>query len=275
MIKEKFAPGIHNISNERYHASEGMSRSKLWTFKKLPSLYHYQYLSGKYVRNDDKEEYVIGNMMHTMLLEPELFDEQFYIMPRTDRRTNAGKELYAQAIIEAGNKTVITDMQLEQVKEMKESLLKNSLVSNILNGAKVEQSIFWEDKETGLLCKSRPDIWNTPLCGDLKTSRNASYHGFQKAAMTDGLFMQAAMMYEALQSIQMPFEKFIFICVEKTPPYVTGLYLLDDEALQFGLDLFHATLRDFAKSQEEDVWPDYGVQTLMIPKYATMENSYE
>lgn len=276
MTKEKFNPGVHVISNERYHAAEGISRSGLWTFKQLPHKYWYEYLSGDYERPVDKEAFIIGELVHTLLLEPGLYPENFYAMPKVNRTTKAGKAAYEEAINEAGEKTLINSDQLELALAMVDSLKSNQVVRDVMKGdLKIEHSIFWEDQETGILCKARPDIWNSPLVGDLKTTKDASYRGFQSAAMANGYFLQAGMIYEACKAVGIPFEKFLFMCVEKVKPHPTGFYLLDDEALQFGIDLFHQLLRQYAECKYKDEWPDYGIKMMMIPRYATLELEHE
>lgn len=271
MTREIFEPGMYDISNERYHAAEGVSRSALWTFKQLPQKYWFEYLSGQYERPSDKESYLIGNMVHTLLLEPQLFDEQYFMMKKVNRTTKQGKLDYEQGLLDANERTLINVEQWDLVNGIVNALQEQEVVRDVIGSALFEKSIFWRDEETGLLCKARPDIWNDPLCGDLKTTEDAGYRAFQMSAMKYGYFLQAAMIYEALKSLQMPFEKFLFMCVEKKKPHAVGLYLIDDEALQFGLDLFHSLLRKFAECQHKNEWPDYGVQMLMIPKYATME----
>ncbi len=295
MTKQKYEPGVYQISNEEYHAAEGISRSALWTFKQLPQKYWYEYVSGKYKRPKETEAFVIGDMVHTLLLEPQMFDERYYMRPELEklppevRMKDVGKEQFEQvksarkavqdrnnAIIEEygspEGRSIISANQFELVRAMVDSLESQEIVRQIVSKqARVEQSIFWIDEETGVLCKARPDVWNNPLCGDLKTTESASYRDFQYSAMKYGYFVQAAMIYEALKSIGEAYDKFIFMCVEKKLPHAVGLYLLDDEALQFGLDLFHQLLRQYAECHHTGIYPDYGVQMLMIPKYATME----
>jgi hypothetical protein len=271
MTKTVYEPGIHSITNEQYHQSEGISRSVLWTFKELPQKYWYQYLSGDYERPKESEAYLIGNLVHTALLEPHLMGEQYYEMPKVNRTTKQGKLDYEAAMAESGGRTLVNEPQMRQGLDMVSSLISEQLVTDVISGAQFEKSIYWRDQETGIMCKCRPDIWNDPLCGDLKTTDDASPRGFQLSAVKYGYFLQAAMLYEGLKSIGMPFEKFLFICVEKKKPYPVGMYLLDDEALQYGLDLFHSLLRRFAVCQINNEWSGYGVQSLTAPKYATLE----
>lgn len=267
--------GELNYSNEEYHASEGLSRSSLWLFKQLPKKFWYEKLSGQYQRPKETEAFLIGNLAHTMILEPELFDSQYFVMPKVNRTTKQGKADYAEALEQSQGKMLINEEQLIQVQSMKDSVYGNETAMQILTGAKIEKSLYWKHEATGLICKSRPDILNGAVAGDLKTTVDASYRAFQSDSYKSGYFLQAGMAFEACKSIGEPFEKFVFICVEKKAPFSVGLYILDDEALQFGIDMFHALMERIAVCFEKNVWPDFGVSRLSAPNYAKIDEGFE
>ena len=267
--------GVFNYPNEKYHSSDGISRSKLWKFKNLPYRFWYECLSGQYVEPADKESFVLGDLVHTLVLEPEKAAERYTASPDFDRRTKQGKIDYLEFLEKSEGKTVVKPDLLNQATQMAKAVMLNSTVGELFFGARMEQSIYWEHEPTGILCKARPDAWRRNIVLDLKTTQDAGYRSFQSSAYKYGYFLQAAMIYEALKSVGEPFEKFIFICVEKTAPYPLGIYMLDDEALQFGLEMFHSLMSRLAECYEKDVWPDYGIQKLTIPKYASMEIEIE
>lgn len=267
--------GVYDLSNEQYHAGEGLSRSNLWTFKKLPKQFWYEKLSGKYERPKETEAYLLGNLTHTLVLEPKLFDSQYFVMPKVNRTTKQGRADYAEALEQSQGKTLINEDQLIQAQSMRDSVFANETAVQILESAKTEKSLFWTHEPTGLLCKSRPDILNGAIAGDLKTTLDASERAFQSDAYKSGYFLQAGMTYEACKAIGEPFKKFVFICVEKKAPFSVALYILDDEALQFGIDMFHALMERIAVCFENNVWPDYGVRRLLTPGYAKIDEGYE
>lgn len=263
--------GVLDYTNEQYHASEGLSRSSLWTFKQLPYKFWYEKLSGQYEPPADKEAFMLGELVHAMTLEPNEFNDRYMVMPNIDKRTKSGKELYAQVMIEAAGKTLVKPETMMLAEQMSGALMNNTTICDLLRDAKMEKSIYWKHETTGLICKARPDIWQGRIVSDLKTTLDAGYRGFQLSAYKFGYFLQAAMIYEALKSIGEPFHNFVFICIEKTAPYSIGLYMLDDDALQFGIDMFHSLMERIAIAYETNVWPDYGIQKLCIPRYATLE----
>jgi hypothetical protein len=287
--------GVFNYTNEEYHASEGLSRSKLWTYKQLPQKFWYQYMSGEYDGKKSTKAFFMGSLVHTLVLEPHLFDTEYCLKPKLEPMPEAvllkdvGREQFeqikvARTEVKARNdallaefqeglttKAIVSEEDLTIAHAMRNAVMSNQTAVDIMNGAKFEKSIYWRHEPTGLICKARPDIWNGRIVADLKTTQDAGFRGFQMAAYKDGYFLQAAMMYEALKSIGEPFHNFVYICVEKTSPHSVALYMLDDDALQFGLDQFNHLMERIAESYEKNVWPDYGIQKLTIPKYATME----
>lgn len=261
--------GIYKISNDEYHASEGLSRSGLWTFKELPQKYWHQYLSGNY-ESEQSEAMLLGSVVHTLVLEPHLFNDEYVTMPKIDRRTKEGKLAYSELLLFSDGKKLITQDVITKAQSMSSAVSDNDIATQIINDANVEQSIYWEDKKTGILCKARPDIWKSGLVADLKTCNDASYRNFQSEAMRYGYFLQAGMIYEATASVGDTLRTFAFICVEKEEPYTTAVYVLDEYAIEFGRDLFRDTLDKFAECQHKNDWPSHGTQILSIPAYATI-----
>lgn len=267
--------GLFDYTNDQYHESEGISRSKLWTFKQLPSKYYHQYLSGKYEKPAYSDAFALGDAVHALALEKDKFNDLFIVAPEIDRRTKQGKIDYASFLDASVGKTIIKPDILNVAKAMTIQLDCNQIFHDLIHGARMEKSVYWRHEGTGLLCKARPDIWNGVIVSDLKTTQDAGYRAFQLSAYKYGYFLQAAMIYEALKSIGEPFQNFVFVCIEKAPPYAIGIYMLDDEALQFGLDMFHSLMERLARCYDTNVWPDYGIQKLTIPKYANMEIEIE
>jgi len=104
----EFIDGVHDISNEDYHSSKGISRSQLMLLNQSPYHFWYKIFSGKYVKENATPAMNIGQIFHVLLLEPDKFDSEFVVMPQLDRRTKNGKEEYKQFILGSSGRTVIT-----------------------------------------------------------------------------------------------------------------------------------------------------------------------
>jgi hypothetical protein len=213
----------------------------------------------------------IGSAFHSLLLEPEKFSSEFAVLPRIDRRTKAGKEEYDFFNLRNKGKILLTDDQFFKVEQMVTLVSQHEIVTTLLQEAEFEQSIFWTDIETGLQFKTRPDIWSQKMIVDLKTTSDASPYGFTRSAMTYGYYLQAGMAYEACKVIGKPFEMFVILACEKDAPHVPAIYMMDDEALQFGIDQFGTYKRKLKQCLDSNKWPGYPVQELSIPSYIKLD----
>ena len=271
-MKQQFENGVHHITNDEYHDSQGISRSALWTFNRTPALYWHQYINPDYVKPEQTAPLILGNLVHCIALEPLEFDKQYAVAPQLDKRTKAGKQEWANFQLEADGKTIITHDMAIQADKMADRLAMNDTFRAMITDAKIEQSIYFTHERTGLQCKVRPDIWTGNIVGDLKTTDNASPREFQASAFKYGYYLQAGMISEALRSLGDKMSNFVFAAVEKKEPHLEALYPLDQDALDYGINLFNKLMDDFAECLLKDEWPGYGIQSLTIPSYAKIED---
>lgn len=272
LTNEKLENGIHDISNERYHNSQGISRSALWLFKQSPKHYWHKYLNPNKEPEKFNANYQMGEMVHTLILEPSKFYKKYYVMEKVNRTTKAGKEAYQKALTEANDREIINGQEYLIANEIAKSVYNTDIAKNLFDGAKIEKSIYFTHEPTGLQCKVRPDAWLGSLVTDLKTVKDGSYKGFQRSAYNYGYFLQASMMKVAFESIEENFDKFLFYCAEKIEPYACSYYIVDDEALEYGIKQFNKLMENFARCYENNQWSSYEPQILTLPAYANYED---
>lgn len=276
-IQGKFKDGVYDIPNDDYHASAGISRSALMRFKKSPYHYWYDYLSGEKTQSEATQALVFGELVHTLALEPKEADSRFVTAPSVDKRTKIGKQVWAQfsAAALAQNLTVVKEEDMQLAMKMAKRVDDNTLANSLIEDASIEHSIYFTHATSSIQCKVRPDIWNGGIIGDLKTTADASMRAFQGSAWKYGYFLQAGMIKQAMFSLGIEMEKFIFIAVEKEEPHAVGLYLLDDEAINFGSQQFDVLIEMYARCKESNNWPNYGIKNLCLPGYAKFDDVLE
>lgn len=299
MDKKIYNNGIQSLSNDEYHSSAGISRSALMRFKRSPMHYWHEYESGDFVKAEPTSALILGDVVHTLVLEPHLYAERYAIqpvlpaLPKVGLLRDVGRDIYetqkaARAAMEAQNdalghaflissagKMVISADVAAKAVAMAGAIQSNPIAVDLLQDCAMESSIYFDHQPTGIQLKARPDAWNGSIIVDLKTSVDASFRGFQGSAFGYGYFLQAAFCHEALKSVGVEMEKFVFLVVEKTPPYATAIYVLDDDALQFGINQLDELMARFKICQDTQNFPDYGIQTLTLPGYAKYENLME
>ena len=61
---------------------------------------------------------------------------------------------------------------------------------------------------------------------------------------------------------------FIFVCIEKSPPYAIGCYQLGDRILERTKNEYHKLLADLANCLTADEWNAYEEQVIELPEWA-------
>jgi len=252
-------PGIYDISNAEYHASEGISRSAISEMQKSPLHYWEKYLMPDREKQDPTAAMILGSAVHTLVLEPHNFDQEFAIFIKSDEHPNTkiAREHKASFYESSRGKQIITKEDFEKAEKMANAALSHRKVAQILNKAHVEKSLYWVDSELGLLCKSRPDIWNKELniVGDLKTTSDSTPASFHKAVKDGNYHIQAAMQVDAIRALtgKAP-DDFIFIAIQNNAPYKPYIYRLEEEAIDLGRSEYKDALRVFKRCIEINHW---------------------
>ncbi len=274
MNKCIYENGVYKISNEKYHASEGISRSMLMNFKRSPYHFWHEHLSGLTIREEATPAMNLGSAVHTLVLEGGLFNHEFFVCSQKTRPAR-GTSSHEKMIEEANGRIILTPSERDLAINMAHVVLTDTNCNKLLADCNIEESIYFTHKSTGLQCKARPDAWLNGLVIDLKTTADASMRTFQNSAMHFGYFLQAAFAYRALESIGITMEQFVCIPVEKSAPFCVGVYMIDNDALEYGLNQFDILMEGLARCLEEDNFPGYGVKSLSLPGWAKYDDSLE
>ena len=209
-------------SNEKYHKSKSISASGLKTISaKSPS----EYVNKTFTTNKNVE---LGSAIHTYILEPYNFKDEFYIMPNLDLRTKVGRELKQAHLVEANGKILLTKKDMDLLDQIKEAF-KNNTEANELLDNKIEISYYGEIDDVPVRC--RPDIVADDFIVDLKSCQDASPFEFMKTAKHWRWYLQAVFYSDFLQ---MSAEKFKFIAISKTEKPRVEVYGLMDKNIDLG-----------------------------------------
>lgn len=250
-----------NLPIDIYHSDNGfISASQLKLILKSP-------LHFKHPQAYSSPALDIGSAVHTMILEPFLFDKLFFTLddskrpvPESDYKKKENKEWKQKILVENEGKTILTVEQLEQCRAMSERVLSDPLTKELLEGPGWnEASIFWMDYKRKVKLKSRPDrITKNMVIVDLKTAQDASPAGFERAIGNFRYDIQAATQIDAVQQhFKKKVEYYIYIAIEKTPPYAYGIYVLQPDTIWQGRNTYKSLLDIYNECKEKNEWPAY------------------
>ena len=168
-----------DIPNEVYHADRScVSVSGLKEILRSPA--HFQaYLQG--ANRKETSAMFLGTAVHTRLLEPHLYASEYVVAPISDKRLKAYKEFE----IANANKKILTPDQMAVIEGIAQSVSQHTSADTLLRAGLVEHSIIWQDEETGIWLKIRPDClcvdFDTGICLDVKKTTDASKQAFKWA----------------------------------------------------------------------------------------------
>lgn len=234
-------PGVYEISNEEYHSGEGISRTAIMLFRRSPLHYWNKYINPSASKDKASDNCILGDALHTFVLENDKYYSRYALV---SKKTKKMKE-------ENAGKILLSFENHEAIENMATALMLD------FKFAKIENSIYWIDEETGMLCKCRPDILQTTSIIDLKTSKDASSHAFKRQVYQYGYHIQAAMAIDGLAACGIEIKKFEFIVVEKEPPYATAHYIISDEKIEEGRIAYKEALISIKSCMDKNEWPTH------------------
>jgi hypothetical protein len=262
------------MDNAEYHSHPAVSKSHLDQVARSPLHYWARYVDPNRITPEPTPAMAIGSALHTHVLELDQWDANYVVMPEgIDRRTKAGKAEWDVFSTAAGSRTVLSRADADLVMRMGEAVYGHPAAAALLALPGIAESTWmWRDEPTGLQCKCRPD-WLTndgTLVVDLKTTEDASPKGFQKSVANFSYHKQAAWYLHGIEQAtgKCP-EQFVFIAVEKKPPFAVAVYAADAEMIREGWRAAERDLEVLAICKEADAWPGYSeaVEPISLPPW--------
>jgi len=241
-------PGLYtDIPLLAYHAAPGLSKSDLDLIARSPA--HWKY--GERVTTPAMR---LGAAVHAAVLEPDQWERR-YVRARGRR----------PATLDTDPAPLSAD-EWETCVRIRDAVWNHPTCQDLFSEGIAEQSAWWLDSDTALLCKCRPDWARPGLLVDLKTTTDASPAGFARAIERYRYHVQAAYALDGWPAAGGDaMDQFIFVVVEKTPPHVIGLYDLSAARLDAARALYRRDLTTAAECLTRQHWPGYPTDIVTLP----------
>lgn len=264
-------PGIYyDISNEAYHRGAGVSKSQLDDIAINPAIFQWR----REAPEDEEKKAALdmGTALHCLLLEPEEFDRRFIVAPEFNRRTTAGREDEKQFLKDCGNSgmTVMDAEQGRKLKLMRASALAHPGARWLLEAeGHCEASVYWNDEQTGQLCRIRPDKYlsNQPVIVDVK--KVADMARFARHVEEFRYHVQDAYYREGFSKQFGEYPLFVFIAVSESIDcgrYPVRVFQLAEDDVTVGYDLFRRDLSTYHECIKSGNWG--GIEEITRPDWA-------
>lgn len=232
-----------------------------------------------------------GTLVHCARLEPAAMEQRYVVVPddapRRPSKTQwnakkpsaesvAAMEWWAEFQKRCETKEIVTAEDFEMTRMQLAAILQNDTLAELFSRGYGECSVFWNDPQTGVACKARPD-WVHPLNAkqvklvDLKSTADESPNGFGRSAASFGYHRQRAHYvagFEAATGLEVV--DFVFAAVTSAPPVLAVPFVLTDEIAAQGNEEVRELIELYARCGHADFWPAYGSgpQLLDFPAWA-------
>lgn len=260
-------PSVLDIPIADYHGKEicpgpSISASGLKRIIKCPLKFWWESSLNQNRKPIYKREFEFGKAAHDLVLDGIGWPDRYHILP--EGFTRAAKVKQAAEIAEAEQaeaegKVLLSFKDAITVQEMAAAMRKHPIHAALAHG-KPEQTLIWQDAETGVWLRCRPDFLPTNRLHipDYKTCQSAHPDDFARDIANYGYDQQAAHYLDGIEAVfGIKPESFYFIAQEKTEPYIVQPIALDQESIDWGRRLNRKAIRTFAKCLDANHWPAY------------------
>jgi hypothetical protein len=201
--------------------------------------------------------------------EAEWFEKVKEVNPdvKTIRNTTIYKEQRDKWLSESAGKYIINETgseSFETIEEMLSSCYQDKIIQGLIKNTEYQLSVFWDDPQTGVKLKTRPDICKRKknVIINVKTCLDGSPEAFSKDLKKYDYPLQAVIeMSGCLNSgVMEAVDNYFWLVCEKVEPYNATIYEFRQEDIGAVMDTFHFLLAKIKKAEEQNLWPGYSDQ---------------
>jgi len=251
--------GIYpDLPEAQYHAQRSsLSASGIKTLTQHPPAVFKWQLDNPRTESTDAQEF--GSVVHELLFG---VGQGFDVIEADSFRTKVASEAAKES--RANGRVPILTAKFTEAQAMVDSVKSHPVAGMLFSQGEAEQSMFWRDPETGAMLRLRCDWLPDPGGGrlimvDLKTSKSADEESFGKSAADYGYATQSLHYREGAKALGLHDDPaFVFVVVEKEPPYLVNVIQLDVVADDIARAQRRAAIDTFARCMESGRWPGYG-----------------
>lgn len=273
-----FIGTIANMPNRVYHRCNSYISSTQLKYLYSNSPFHYKkrYIDMELEEGARSTAMLLGSAVHTRCLEPEKFNDEFFVYGKIDGRSKEGKEQKEYLKEIAKRKELLTTEENDVSLLMRDAVMARAH-HYFEEPGDVELSIFWKCPFSGLKMRAKIDRLNTTYFLDLKTTRCANPKSFERDFYNLHYDLQAyhyQTAIEAAYGVRLPMK---IVAVENSAPYVAERFDVSEDFMETGHEKWIDAVSKLEYAFENGVWYSYvndeidPIPELLPPKWLRKE----
>ncbi|WP_373069873.1 PD-(D/E)XK nuclease-like domain-containing protein [Sulfurimonas sp.] len=248
MSKIEKYKGCMKVSDEEYFKIPALSNSDFRLLKE--SVLHYENKDLFQLSGSSLE---LGSAVHKLVLEPDTFNEDFVIEDFKGAELNKNSKAYkeAKAAWEDGVKgrKILSKDLFEQVTLMAKNV--KAIAGGLLQGGIAENAFISEFDGMPVKCKADYYRQDAGVVIDLKTTK--SIKDFKKSILEYGYGTQSAFYLDVINKAGYKADRFIFILVETSAPYMVSVQEMSLESIEEGRAIYSELLQTWKNYKNDGV----------------------
>lgn len=286
--------GWGQIPNRENHII--CSPSALISLRKDPEIYKMRYIDKV---DDTTEAMAFGSLVHLRVLQPDIFFEQYAVLPPKtvendfdsealkamckelgEKVTGTKRELaerirthkpefkiYEELVDEvtAQGKKALPPATIKKLDEINAKIMAHEKVGEWIRVADKEKKGYWTHP-SGVVMSFVADAFfmfkGIGICIDLKITTHFEPNRFMRNLYDSGYHMQAAAYCQAISDIEgQSFDNFLFVAIEPAAPHRVRFLQLDSAAIEAGKVELNKYMNEFKARTEQNDWSPRSIDT--------------
>ena len=270
-----FEPGVYDaIPEDVYHGDKAsLSSSGARAILKSPAQFRYDQDHPR----PAKKEFDFGHAAHSLVLgvgAPLREIPEPLLATNGAVSTKAAKDFVAQA--RADGAIALKPEEYQKVKAMAAALTANPYAKALFDAeGQAEQSIYWNDPDTGTRLRARPDWMTRPgerlIIVDYKSTVDSAPKVFERHAASFGYHCQDPFYRDGVIAAELDDDpEFLFVAQSKTAPYLVSVTRFDPDSVAVGRRANRRAINLFAECARTGHWPGHvrDIYEISLSKWA-------
>lgn len=245
---------LDNLSLDSYLALDAYGSSDLRAFRiGPPAMVPWKRAN----REEHTDATRLGTAAHCAILEPAAFESRFAHKPAGMKFSTKEGIAWRDDPCRAGME-ILSDDDWNQIGAIVNAFHSKEIAAESLRSATGrEVTAIWQDPDTGLWLKARPDYYRPGVLTDLKITRHASAQALAFKAYAEGWMHQLAHHRAGLIECGVPVKTGRLVAINPEPPQAFRVFCV--EVKESALDLLHMenekTIAAMAECERSGSWP--------------------